>query len=318
VGHSFVVTFHAVNAPRRDQAGDSADVEAVIQRVRLELHRENVGGALELVEAADRAHPDARYRAEAAQIRSFLAHLSDRDAYIAAQEGQYHGQRTRFGLKYLNRQFRMLTGRRTRKLVERRAIHPEFHLLEREILSVRPRHVVDGGAGEGGVALAVAARHPSIRVDAVEASTTNVRIASGLNRYPNATFRQGLIEELPQHFAAGSVDLVYSFAVLEHVRDVDQTIEAVLTVLRPGGRFCFVVPMKEFEAKGHIPPYAPRPGYCDHVRIFTERELRERFDRFGDFVLHALDGPLKAEKTPPFLTVLAHGSFFVAFSKADA
>ena len=297
---------------------DPADVEATIQRVRLELHRENVGGALELVVAADRAHPDARYRAEAVQIQTFLAHLSDRDAYIAAQEGQYHGQRGRFGLKYLERRFRMLTGRKTRKLVERRARHPEFQLLEREILSVRPRSVVDGGAGEGGVALAVAARHPSIRVDAVEASITNVRIAGGLNRYPNATFRHGLIEELPQHFAAGSVDLVYSFAVLEHVRDVDQTIEAVLTVLRPGGRFCFVVPMKEFEANGHIPPYVPRPGYCDHVRVFTERELRDRFGRSEGFVLHALDGPLKAEKTPPFLRVPAHGSFFVAFSKANA
>src|SRR5439155_1542053 len=84
--------------------------------------------------------------------------------HIAAQEGQYHGQRGRFGLKYLERRFRMLTGRKTRKLVERRARHPEFQLLEREILSVRPRSVVDGGAGEGGVALAVAARHPSIRV----------------------------------------------------------------------------------------------------------------------------------------------------------
>jgi SAM-dependent methyltransferase len=286
--------------------------------VRLELHRENVGGALELVEAADHAHPDARYRAEAAHIRSFLAHLSDRDSYIAAQEGQYRGLRGRFGLKYLEKRFRMLTGRKTRKLVARRARHPEFQLLEREILSARPRHVVDGGTGEGGVALAVAARHPEIQVDGVEAAATNVRIASSLNRYPNATFRQGLIEELPQHFAAGSVDLVYSFAVLEHVRDVDQTIEAVLTVLRPGGRFCFVVPMKEFAANGYIPPYVPRPGYCDHLRVFTERELRERFARYGGFVLHAIDGPLKAEKTPPFLTVRAHGSFFVAFSKANA
>ena len=155
-------------------------------------------------------------------------------------------------------------------------------------------------------------------VDAQVLNKKTGRIASGLNRYPNATFRHGLLEELPQHFAAGSVDLVYSFAVLEHVRDVDQTIEAVLTVLRPGGRFCFVVPMKEFEANGHIPPYVPRPGYCDHVRVFTERELRDRFGRSEGFVLHALDGPLKAEKTPPFLRVLAHGSFFVAFSKAYA
>jgi 2-polyprenyl-3-methyl-5-hydroxy-6-metoxy-1,4-benzoquinol methylase len=42
---------------------------------------------------------------------------------------------------------------------------------------------------------------------------------------------------------AGSFDLVYSFAVLEHVRDVAETVRSIETVLRPGG--LLVVPMHE-------------------------------------------------------------------------
>jgi hypothetical protein len=38
-----------------------ADVDGVIQAARFELYRENIYGALELVEAAHAAHPDPRY-----------------------------------------------------------------------------------------------------------------------------------------------------------------------------------------------------------------------------------------------------------------
>ena len=293
-------------------APDFGDVEGVIQRVRLQLYRENIGGALALVESAAAAHPDPRYAAEAESIRSRLTHLASRDAYVAAQERQYRSLRGRLTLKHLEKQFRMLIGRKTRKLVQRRARHPEFQLLEREILGARPARVLDGGAGEGGVALAVGARHPEIRVEAVEASATNVGIARRLNRHRNVAFRQGLLEEVHLHFAPASFDLVYSFAVLEHVQDVEATLASIFTVLRPGGRFCFVVPMIDFAANGPLPPYTPLHGYCDHVRAFTERDLRERFGHFERFVLEKIPGVGKSEKIPPFLTPLALGSFFVA------
>jgi hypothetical protein len=56
------------------------DVDAVIQTVRLELYRENIYGALEIVEAAQAAHPDPRYGEQAARIRSWLTHLASRQA----------------------------------------------------------------------------------------------------------------------------------------------------------------------------------------------------------------------------------------------
>jgi SAM-dependent methyltransferase len=290
------------------------DVDATIQRIRFELYRENIGGALELTEAAHAVHPDPRYAEQAARIRGWLAHLGSREAYIAAQEGQYRRDRWRGGLKLLEKQLRMWLGRKTAKLVRRRAANPEFRLLEAEVVATGARRVVDCGSGEGGVVLALAARHPRLRVDGVEVSATNVRLARRLNRYANATFREGLAEEVDQLFPAGSVDLVYSFAVLEHVRDVDATLAAMRRILRPGGRLCFVVPMHEFRATGPLPDYAPVHGYADHCRVFTERELRARYGGEPGFVLHKIPGRWKPGEFPDAIEAIEFGSFFVAFS----
>ena len=113
--------------------------------------------------------------------------------------------------------------------------------LEREVAAVRARRVLDAGSGEGGVAMALAARYADMEVEGVEVAATNVKIARRLNRFRNARFRQGLAEEVHQAFPPGSFDLVYSFAVLEHVRDVEETIRSIiLRVLRPSTmRICF-------------------------------------------------------------------------------
>jgi 2-polyprenyl-3-methyl-5-hydroxy-6-metoxy-1,4-benzoquinol methylase len=291
---------------------DFTDVEAVIQRARLQLYQDDISGALELLDSAAAAQHDPRYVEEAASIRLHLAHVDSREGYLDAQERQYRGLRGQMSLKYLERQFRILIGRKTRKLVARRARHAEFRLLEREITAVRAGRVLDGGAGEGGVALAVGARHPMIRVEAVEASSTNVRIARRLNRFPNVAFRQGLLEEVHLSFPPGSFDVVYSFAVLEHVRDLEVTLASIFAVLRPGGRFCFAVPRLTFAANGSLPPFTPLHGYCDHVRAFTERDLRDRFGAFKDFVLEKIPAVEKPGKLPSFLIPIEIGSFFVA------
>jgi len=164
------------------------------------------------------------------------------------------------------------------------------------------------------VALALAARHPEIQVEAVEASPTNVRMARRLNRFANATFQQGLLEEVHLRFPPSSFDLVYSFAVLEHVRDLEATLRSIFSVLRPGGRFCFVVPMLELAANGPLPPYEPIHGYCDHLRAFTERGMRDRFGDARDFVLEKIPTVEKLHKIPAYLTPVEVGAFFVAMT----
>ena len=294
---------------------DPRDVEATLQAVRLQLFRENIGGALDLVQAAHAAHPDPRYTEQAAKIRGWLSHLGSREAYLAAQDAQYRRLRWRMGLKLLDKRIRILLGRKTRKMVERRGRDPEFLELEREIGSVAPRRVLDAGCGEGGVAMAVAARHPTARVEGVEASPANVRLARQLNRYPNAGFRQGLAEEVHLAFPPASFDLAYSFAVLEHVRDVDATIASIMSVIRRGGRLCFVVPMHEFRAIGPLPEYAPLHGYADHCRVFTEAELIARFGKEPDFRLVKIPGRFKPGEFPATLEPVEFGSFFVVVGR---
>jgi len=295
---------------------DPHDHDAVIQAVRFELYRENIFGALEMVEAAHRANPDTRYAAQAARIRSWLTHLASREAYVRAQEEQYQALRWKTGLKLLEKRIRIWLGRRTRKLVERRGRHPEFQALEHEVAAISPRRVLDAGSGEGGVAMALGARHPELRVEGVEVSAVNVRLARSQNRFANVAFRQGLAEEVHQTFPAGSFDLAYSFAVLEHVRDVDETMRSIMTVLRPGGRFCFVVPMHEFRVRGPIPEYAPVHGYADHCRVFSERELRARFGTEPGFRLVKIPGKWLHEALPDCFEPVEFGSFFVAYTKA--
>jgi SAM-dependent methyltransferase len=291
---------------------DAADVDGVIQSVRFELYRENIYGALEIVEAAHAARPDPRYAEQAARIRSWLGHLQSREAYVAAQEQQYKGLRWKMGLKLLEKRIRMLSGKKTRKMIERRGRDPEFQQLEREVDAVKPRRVLDAGSGEGGVAMALCARHPALEVDGVEVSFTNVRIARQLNRWKTASFRQGLAEEVHEYFAAGRFDLAYSFAVLEHVRDVDATVRSILTVLRPGGRFCFVVPMHEFRARGPIPDYQPVHGYADHCRVFSEADLRRRWGGGPGFRVVKIPGAWKHGEIPDCFEPVE----FVSFAKA--
>ncbi len=295
---------------------DPADVDGVIQRVRFELYRENIYGALEIVEAAHAARPDPRFAEQAARIRSWLGHLQSREAYVAAQEQQYKGLRWRMGLKLLEKRIRMLSGKKTRKMIERRGRDPEFQQLEREVDAVKPGRVLDAGSGEGGVAMALCARHPELTVDGVEVSFTNVRIARQLNRWKRASFRQGLAEEVHEYFEPGRFDLAYSFAVLEHVRDVDATVRSILTVLRPGGRFCFVVPMHEFRARGPIPDYQPVHGYADHCRVFSEADLRRRWGGEPGFRLAKIPGAWKHGEIPDCFEPVEFGSFFVSFAKA--
>ena len=125
--------------PLERLGADPRDPDAALQAVRFELYRENIYGALEMLEAAHTAHPHPRYAEQVARIRSWLTHLASREAYISAQDEQYRRLRWRAGLKLIEKRIRMMLGRKTRKMIERRGRDPEFQALEREVAAVRPR-----------------------------------------------------------------------------------------------------------------------------------------------------------------------------------
>ena len=121
------------------------------------------------------------------QARLALDHLVSRDAYRTAYERYYRGVKRRFRLKLLEREIRALIGRKTERMVARCARHPASQLLEKG--SARTGGALDVGcAAKGRMALTLGARHPGIRVDRIEISPTNVRIARRLNRLLNVTY----------------------------------------------------------------------------------------------------------------------------------
>ena len=113
--------------------------EQVMQRVRLELYRDNLAGALDILARERLSSGNPAYDAEMARIRSWLTPLARRDTYAATYERYYRRVKHPFWLKDLERRLRVFTGRKTRRLVERHASHPEFMRLEREVRGMNAR-----------------------------------------------------------------------------------------------------------------------------------------------------------------------------------
>ena len=288
--------------------------DPVMQRVRLELFRDNLSGALDILESARQSSSNPAYDAEMARIRSWLAPLARRDTYAATYERYYRRVKYSSWLKVVERRLRTFIGRKTRRLVERHARHPEFMRLEREVRRVNAHRALDAGCGEGRSAITLAARNPGLRVEGIEVSATNVALARRINRFPNSKFRQGLIEDAGRIFGLERFDVVWAFSVLEHVWDLDASLAALLAVLRPDGRLCISVPMNELRATGPLPEFDPDDEAC-HIRAFSEESLRARFARFPDFTLEKLPGLWRPWRYPATIAPVEFGAYFVVVGK---
>jgi len=88
----------------------------------------------------------------------------------------------------------------------------------------------------------------------------------------------------------GSIDHVISNSVLEHIKDIEDTIEGITKLLRRGGTFTFTVPSPGFHLslRGPILPGISRMKYLDemdmrlgHYRYFNLDQWRGLLDRYG-------------------------------------
>jgi 2-polyprenyl-3-methyl-5-hydroxy-6-metoxy-1,4-benzoquinol methylase len=289
-------------------------MDPLLQHAQLLLYRDDLKAALDLLDDAHARTGNPLYKEHAERVRGWMDHLRSPQAYAAAYEAYYYRLKGTWSLKHLERDLRVFLGMKTRKVVQRTTRDPEYQMLEREVLALQPSRIFDAGSGEGRIALTLAARHPLATVEAIDVSPTNVRLSSRMNRFPNLTFHCGLIEHAVRLLSRDPFDLAYSFAVLEHVRDVDEVVAAILGRLRKGGRFCFVVPMNEFAVSGDLPEFTHEDGVAGHVRQFTEASLRERFGHFPNFLLEKIPGD-PPDRCPPALVPVEYGSFFVAVTK---
>jgi len=107
-------------------------------------------------------------------------------------------------------------------------------LLEAAHIS-RGDRVLEIGSGPGHVANALA--EAGAIVTGVDFSAQMVAVAR--QRYPGITFQEADAEQLP--FAASKYDAVVSNFVVHHLARPTAVFQEVCRVLKPGGRFAFVV-----------------------------------------------------------------------------
>jgi hypothetical protein len=88
---------------------DPRDVPAVMQAVRFQCYRENIYGALEILDSVRAAHPDPRYAAEAAaSARGRRTSTAARPTSAPRRSGS--SARWRAGLKQLEKRPRIWLG----------------------------------------------------------------------------------------------------------------------------------------------------------------------------------------------------------------
>lgn len=157
-------------------------------------------------------------------------------------------------------------------VVDRDSLRPRAayldRLVRRHFPAARDAAIFDVGCGHGAV-LDAAQRAGYRNLAGVDASPQQVEAARRLG-IPGV--RQGDLLQALGELAPGSHDLVIAFDVLEHFTK-DETlgfVDAVLRVLRPGGRWLIHVPNGESPFAGRI-----RYGDFTHEQAFTRGSLTQ-------------------------------------------
>ena len=129
--------------------------------------------------------------------------------------------------------------------------------------------VLDLGTGDGQIARALAATG----CDVVGADPTTNQITVAAERAGGPRYVQAGASALP--FGDASFDAVLACLVFEHIDDVDAAIAEVARVVRPGGRFTFLL--------NHPLLQTPDSGWIDDHMV----EPPEQYWRIGPYLREA-------------------------------
>jgi SAM-dependent methyltransferase len=169
---------------------------------------------------------------------------------------------------------------------------------------VRGRRVLEVGCGEGYGTAALAAVAESVLGLDYDAFT----VAHAAAAYPKVRFARGNLAALPT--GTGSLDVVATLQVIEHVWNHHEFVGECLRVLRPGGLLLVTTPNRLTFSPGLDAPVNPF-----HTKEFTAAELRGLLTRCGFAIagVYGLHGG-------PRLAALddAHGGSFAAAQLAAA
>jgi 2-polyprenyl-6-hydroxyphenyl methylase/3-demethylubiquinone-9 3-methyltransferase len=147
---------------------------------------------------------------------------------------------------------------------------PDYRRTREHVFSLLPdvpiEQALDAGAGTGVCSVALAERART--VVGVDISAASLRVAerlAGEIRRENAVFSRGDLQRMP--FGDETFDLVYSWGVVDHTVDPQQTMRELARVLRPGGHLVVAVYLKTW-----LTPLHELSRYvCLHVPFFPRR-----------------------------------------------
>ena len=128
--------------------------------------------------------------------------------------------------------------------------------------------ILDVGTGEGQVARLVAAQGSSL-VAGIDPTANQVAVAT--ERGGGPVYARSGADALP--FADGAFDAVVACLVFEHIEAVDEAIDEVARVLRPGGRFAFFL--------NHPLLQTPNSGWIDDQMV----DPPEQYWRIGPYLI---------------------------------
>ena len=163
---------------------------------------------------------------------------------------------------------------------EQRQLSPETDPLAatrlrilRELRPAGPLAVLDAGSGEGHLVAALAAEGLS----AIGMDISVTAVAAAAHRHPECRFIAHSVESLPWPVEPGSLDVVSSFEVIEHLVEPRRLLRGAREVLRPGGHLALTTPyhgrLKNIAiALVAFDPHFDVDGY--HVRFFSDRAIR--------------------------------------------
>lgn len=162
---------------------------------------------------------------------------------------------------------------------------------------------IDLACGTGDLSRMLAARYPEGQVTGLDLTPQMLEIADKHTDAFNVAYVEGSMAALP--FDTGSVDIVTGGYALRNAPDLNQTLDEIARVLRPGGCAAFLdfskPANKAGQAIGHfllkfwgglwgllLHGNPDVYGYiADSLALFPDRpELRDRFSKRG-FTLHA-------------------------------
>jgi ubiquinone/menaquinone biosynthesis C-methylase UbiE len=177
--------------------------------------------------------------------------------------------------------------------IEERRYRSHYHLLDLfSSLQGSKGRVLEVGCGIGVDSIQLA--KCGFEVTAVDLTDSALKVAKefAAARDVKIDFRLGTAEGLD--FPSASFDAVYSFGVLHHTPDIEQSVAEVHRVLRPGGR-AYVMLYHKWSLVNlvhrlfRLPYESPRDrnDHCPVVYTFSRRGVSQLFGAFSQVSVRA-------------------------------